>query len=224
MDQSAMFLLRLLRCLLLVGMLGLASLGCAAVAPVLHKEAAPDGNLCLVFGRSRVVHNGKDFDEKSGVVVGQYVAPFVSLEQARRGPVGKALLVQATAANRGYFEFTLPPGIYYVSEFLLWGVPPGRLGYWGLKSHSAAELPTSSRFLTVFRVERGKATYIGSMIHQTTLNNTRRNIGQYEVWESTWNMEVLDDTEMAAAWLRLNRPGWSTVMSTSIAEKRLAPP
>jgi hypothetical protein len=222
--QASMVQRRRLGLLILLFGILLQATSCASMAKAPQKDFVPTGDKSVVFGRATLYHNDKltPYDGSiafisNGVIL--HISRYISDQETNQnrhsaGEIG----LRVTYDQQGHFAFTIPPGRYYVFEFVYSGVIPD-LNLMGFRSYQdtrwlKAPMP---KFLFVLDVLPNQANYVGTIQtdFRTIANEPNRK----------FQVSIKDDYESARGWLLPQHPQLSEMTKKSLIQtKPFEPP
>lgn len=197
---------------IVVALAAAALAGCATVASDIDAASAPDGNTALLVGRFVLVHNGSVVDTSTlpHLVVG-YVRPFASVNELSRDAVTVAgsVAIPARLDQQGFFAVKLPPGRYYFDQFMYTSLSRMPVAYRTYAPLAGARV--AQRYAITFDVVPGKATYIGSVLHQVQ----NEAASSQPAW--SFGHRVVNESAPFEAWVARRLPRWQPSVTTRLA-------
>lgn len=209
--------------ILFLGIL-LQTTSCASMAKPPQKDFLPTGEKSIVFGRATFYHNDKltPYDGSialisDGVIL--HMTRYVSDHETNQnrhsaGEIG----LRVTYDHQGHFAFTIPPGRYYIFEFVYSGVIPdvNLMGFRSYQDTRWIKAPVP-KFLCVIDVLPNQANYAGTIQtdFRTFANEPNRK----------FQISIKDDYESARGWLLTQHPQLSEVTKKALIQtKPFEPP
>lgn len=191
---------------------GVALAGCATVASDIDAASAPDGNTALLVGRFVLVHNGARVETSTlpHLVVG-YVRPFTSVNELSRDPglVGGSVAIPARLDQQGFIAIKLPPGRYYFDQFMYTSLSRMPVAFRTYAPLAGAKV--GQRFAVTFEVMPGKATYIGTVLHQVQ----NEVVSGQPYW--SFGYQIANEPARLESWASSRLPRWLPSLTTRLA-------
>jgi hypothetical protein len=102
--------------------------GCATIKNSIDTSARPgDTAIAVVVGRVQVSHNGMELRKGATMI---HVSPFVDAANVAKNPyVAGEFAIKVPLDRGGHFAVNLPPGKYYIVEFVFPHTTPRLPGF-----------------------------------------------------------------------------------------------
>jgi hypothetical protein len=184
-----------------------------------QKNFVPTAEKSVNFGRASFYYDDKltPYDGSialisDGVIV--HISRYVADQKIDQNPYSAGEIgLRVTSDQQGHFAFSVPPGRYYVVEFVYSGVVPGvkLTGFRSYQDTRFARAPVP-KLLFVFDVLPNQANYIGTI--QTEFKRFASEL------DRKFQISIKDDDESTREWLVMQHPQLSNVIQKNLIQTK----